>query len=254
MKKLFLIIFIFATCGNLYGQTSNSFTLKGLLIDQETAKPVPYASILIVNKDKGIASSIKGEFEFQVTPGDTLKISFIGYADYELIIDESMRSSKEKLMIQMTTQAFELGTFEVIQLSDDFYLKRPVLDTMELSFPSSFWKMPIQGVPSGYVPPPDDYQTIPIASIPIFQELDKNPKQARIIRKMKEAKSFQATRKLEREKHFNKDLVKKVTRIDDRVIDEFMEFCRFLDGEIIGKSEFEITQKIIQKYEAFLKR
>ncbi len=252
MKKLLLILFSILLWSGAYAQ-SNTFTLKGLLIDKQTLQPIPYASILIVNKEKGIASSPKGEFEFSVALGDTLRISFVGYADYHLIIDEDIRDAKGRVNIEMTTKALELDPFEVIQLSDDFYLRKRAPDTVRLSFPSSFWRMPIQGPPSRYVPTGGS-QGVTLASIPIFQILDKKPKQARIIRKMKEADSFQAKRQVERAKYFNKDIVKRVTRIDDRVIDEFMEFCAFLDGEIIGKSEFEITQKILKRYQAFLKR
>ena len=48
-----------------------------------------------------------------------------------------------------------------------------------------------------------------------------------------------------------KDLVRRVTRIDERVIDEFMDYCNFLDYEIIGKSEYEITIIVLKKYQAF---
>ena len=51
-----------------------------------------------------------------------------------------------------------------------------------------------------------------------------------------------------------KGLVRRVTRIDEHVIDEFMDYCNFLDYEIIGKSEYEITIIVLKKYQAFLRR
>ena len=83
---------------------------------------------------------------------------------------------------------------------------------------------------------------------------DKDLQQRKILRKIRQAEAFKKERQAEREKYFNKDLVKRVTRIDDRVIDEFMEYCNFLDGQIIGKTEYEVTLLILEKYKTFLWR
>lgn len=252
MNRLFYISVLALICVSLSAQTGNDFLFKGRVISKDTKESIPFASIFVINKNKGTASSPQGNFDFRASAGDSIRISSVGYADYTFVITNDM--SKTTTVFELYPKAFDLDDVEVIQLSDNFYLRKKRWDTLKLDLPANIMDLPIVGPPSGYVPPPDDYQTITIAAIPIFQEISRNPKQARIIRRMEAAVVFDSQRKLEREKYFNKDIVKRVTRIDDRVIDEFMEFCAFLDGEIIGKTEYQITQKILKRYQAFLRR
>lgn len=252
MKRIrYLLILLVLSSTVLLSQERNDFILKGQLLDQETFNPIPFASILVINRSKGIASGADGRFSFPVSVGDSLKITFVGYADQIIQITEAIRDQKEPLVIHMKTKALELGSFEVFGLSEDFYLRRKKLDTLSFDLPFNISELPLLGPPDEFVPP--SYQQFSL-SIPIFNILDKNPKQARIIRAMEAAEVFQKQRKAQRDAVFNKEIVKRITRIDDRVIDEFMAFCNFLDGELIGKSDYEITVKILNRYKAFLRR
>ncbi|MBO3699628.1 carboxypeptidase-like regulatory domain-containing protein [Roseivirga sp. E12] len=253
MKRLLTICTLLLLTGTAYAQNQPDFFLKGQLLDSATKRPMAFASVLVLNKNKGIASNPAGNFEIPVNLGDSIKISSVGYADYTFVVTSEMRKQGYMKIIEMTEEALALDDFRIYQMSDNFYLRRKVLDTLDPPVKGvNVLGMPLYGPPSKFVP--QESGDVTLLSIPIFQEISKNPKQARIIRKMEEASDFQAQRKREREKYFNKDLVKRVTRIDDRVIDEFMEFCNFLDGEILGRSEFDITKKILIRYQAFLRR
>lgn len=254
MKRFLTICAFLLLANSSYAQNERGFFLKGQLIDSVTKKPLAFASIVVINKNKGIASTSEGKFEIPVGLGDSIKVSSVGYADYIFQVTFDMRNSGTVETIEMSQQALALDDFVISQMSDDFYLKRKIDTLPPPARGLGYASMPLIGIPSKYVPIPDPQFQVFSVSIPIFQELSKNPKQARIIRKMEEATAFQAQRKKERDKYFNKGLVKRVTRIDDRVIDEFMEFCNFLDGEILGRSEFDITQKILIRYQAFLRR
>jgi len=253
MKRLFTICILLLVTSVTYAQNRPDFFLKGELLDSASKKPMAFASVLVLNKNKGIASNAAGKFEIPVSIGDSIKISSVGYADYTFLVTSEMRASGYIKTIEMTEEALALDDFRIYQMSDNFYLRRKVLDTLDPPVKGvNVLGMPLIGPPSKFIP--QESGDVTLLSIPIFQEISKNPKQARIIRKMEEAETFQTQRQKEREKYFNKKLVKRVTRIDDRVIDEFMEFCNFLDGEILGRSELDITKKILLKYQAFLRR
>ncbi len=254
MKRLLTICVFLVLATTVYAQNQRDFYLKGQLVDSVTKDPLAFASIVVLNKNQGIASTPQGAFEIPVQVGDSIRVSSIGYADFYFLVTEEMDELGYVKTIEMTQEAKALADFEVFELSDNFYLRRRIPDTLPPIRGLGFASMPLIGIPSKYVPEPDPQFQLFSVAVPIFQEISKNPKQARIIRKMEEATAFQSSRKKERAKYFNKDIVKRVTRIDDRVIDEFMEFCNFLDGEILGRSEFDITQKIMIKYEAFLRR
>ena len=59
--------------------------------------------------------------------------------------------------------------------------------------------LPTLGPPSKFVPEPDPQFQLFSVSVPIFQELSKNPKQARIIRKMKKPPLFKRSEKRTRQ-------------------------------------------------------
>lgn len=254
MKRLLVTYFLLMLTSIGYAQSNSGFSLTGELKDSVTQEPLAFASVLVVSKNQGIASDLQGRFTILVNIGDSIKVSSIGYADYAFLVSDDMKASGFVKIIEMSEEAFKLADFELFQMSDDFYLKRKLPDSLPPVRGLGWASMPLIGIPSKYVPEPDPQFQLFSTSIPIFQNISRNPKQDRILKKIEEADTFQKKRQKEREKYFNKTLVKRITRIDDRVIDEFMEFCNFLDGEIIGKTEYQLSQKILIRYQEFLIR
>lgn len=243
---LILCLFFFTAIASL----AQSDLLKGKVIDAETGFPVPYASILLVNKSQGMGANNEGRFQFKIESGDTLQISSIGYETLTLAFIPSELDLTKVNIFKLKPAVYELDSVEIYELSDNFYLKKPKRDTLDIGL-----------VLPEKVRDWNQMQTLPLKNgdagiviTGIFNDFDKSIKQQRIINEFNKAAEFAKQRQAERERYFNKELVKRVTRIDDRVIDEFMEFCNFLDGQIIGKSEYEITLLILKKYKEFLVR
>lgn len=243
---LTLIIFSFI-CTSAMSQEER---LRGQVINGKTGLPVPYASVLIANKGKGMGATDKGKFNFLIENGDSLRISSIGYETLTLLInfEELDLSIENKFELQPTV--YELDSIEIMQLSDNFYLKKPKLDTLDLGFYNPRYIMDWTEINT--LPNTNGLAGFTITGI--LNSFDKDLKQKKIINEFKKSEEFKKQRQAEREKYFNKELVKRVTRIDDRVIDEFMEFCNFLDGQIIGKTEYQVTLLILKKYKEFLVR
>ena len=233
-------------------QNDSTFRFHGRVIERGTFKPLPYATILVTNKNQGLASKSDGSFSFLVNIGDEIRITSVGYEPWFYTISNIDRTDKRPYTVQMDQKIYEIEGVEIIELSDDFYLKRPKRDTLKIPNPFLNSENPTDWSVPQLVPSNNGQAGVAISGL--LNTLTKEYKQQKILKEWKAAKEFLSKREKEREKHFNKDLVRRVTRIDERVIDEFMEFCGFLDGEIIGKSEYEITVKILNRYEAFLRR
>jgi hypothetical protein len=62
--------------------------VKSILIDAQTEKPVPYASVYIKNTERGTSSNLDGSFTIEIGKGDTIIISSIGYKNLELPLSE----------------------------------------------------------------------------------------------------------------------------------------------------------------------
>ncbi len=84
---LFFLLFIFK-CSLTFSQNS----LKGVVLDAESNKPVPYVSIGITDKPNGTVSNAEGEFKIdldtKVNNNDTLKFSSVGYQSKAFLVAE----------------------------------------------------------------------------------------------------------------------------------------------------------------------
>ena len=77
--------------------------IEGRVVDKETGKPVPFASIGIVGTSKGTSSNLNGQFSLIVKEPFTIKISCVGY-------ESQVISSLDNLsLIQLKPAAIELN-------------------------------------------------------------------------------------------------------------------------------------------------
>lgn len=80
------------------------FVLHCKVIDSESGKEIPYASIQIINSAYGTACDEKGKFVLRIGPEfyeDTLKVSCIGYSNAMLAIQALIKNSNEEFTIRL---------------------------------------------------------------------------------------------------------------------------------------------------------
>jgi hypothetical protein len=58
--------------------------VEGTIVDKETKKPVPFASIGIIGTAKGTSSNLNGQFSISINEIDSVKISCVGYESLTL--------------------------------------------------------------------------------------------------------------------------------------------------------------------------
>lgn len=77
--------------------------IEGRVVDKETGKPIPFASIGIVGTAKGTSTNFNGQFSLAVTSGSSIKITCVGYES--MLID----SIEETHTIQLAPKATQLN-------------------------------------------------------------------------------------------------------------------------------------------------
>jgi len=90
MKAPFFLFFSLLFISNIT-TAQEKFKLKGVVIDQETRQPLPYAHIGIPELGIGTTASDKGEFEFKIPTDQTdkeLTVSFIGFKTFRKKVKE----------------------------------------------------------------------------------------------------------------------------------------------------------------------
>ncbi len=96
VSYIFLSILTISTTFLLANQ---KISIKGIIVDEETNKPLPYANIEIKNTNQGTISNIEGKFEINLEPQNTiLKISFIGYQTKTISINQPVANMEIKLI------------------------------------------------------------------------------------------------------------------------------------------------------------
>lgn len=235
---------------SILAQESSPF--KGIALNVDNNEPVAFATILVVNRNKGMATSQKGAFTFDAQIGDEIKVSSIGYNDYIFVITEEMLNLDEPFKIYLYPKTYVLDSVEVIQMRDNFYLKKPKWDTLEIDNPFLNRLNPRDWEKVNTIPNTDGSAGFAITGF--LNSFDKDLQQKKYLERFQKAEKFRTERQAELDKRFNKKMVKRITDIDDRVIDEFMVFCDFRDGEILRATEYEMTLKILAKYKLFLIR
>ncbi len=86
--------------------------VEGTIVDKETGKPVPFASIGVVGSSKGTSSNLNGQFSISITEPISLKVTCIGYESVQI------NSLSEITLIQLKPI--------ITQLSEIVILDRPI--------------------------------------------------------------------------------------------------------------------------------
>jgi hypothetical protein len=106
-KIIFILIFIFPMT-NLMAQAANpsdTLTITGSIVDEETSTAIPYANIYL-DKSRGTVSNVDGNFEFKILRHELnkrskLKISYIGYEKIVLKLKQFQNREYLDLTISM---------------------------------------------------------------------------------------------------------------------------------------------------------
>lgn len=90
MKKL-LSLLLMLLC--VVAVSAQQFRITGTVHDKKTNDPIIGASILVKNTSNGIITDVDGKFELQnVSKGNTLIVSYVGYRSQNILVDGSKRN------------------------------------------------------------------------------------------------------------------------------------------------------------------
>lgn len=111
-RSFTVIVSLFITISS-YCQESDF--IEGRILDAKEETPIPFATIRVKNKSKGLISNMDGGFKIPEklkTLGDTLVISSIGYTSQEVLLS---RLQKDKVnSIKLVPKVETLGTVVIV--------------------------------------------------------------------------------------------------------------------------------------------
>lgn len=82
---------------------------SGVIVENDSLKPVSFANIVIMNKNLGTMSTIEGYFSFYAEELDTIRFSALGFAPASYIIPDSVNVERYSIIQVMTRDTLELA-------------------------------------------------------------------------------------------------------------------------------------------------
>lgn len=109
-------------------QDTTLVQFSGLVLDgaDENLYPVPYTNILVVGKQRGTYSDLKGFFSIVVEMGDTIEFSAIGYKTIQYIVPTDLDDNRYSI-VQLMTQ-------DIVNLPETVVFPWPSKEHFKLEF------------------------------------------------------------------------------------------------------------------------
>jgi len=240
-----ILLLLFSGCGPVNAQ---SRVLNGIIRDKITGIGVVNAIVLNYSTRQNVYSDDNGVFKLNVSIGDTVVLSAVGYYYNRIVVSDSLLHASVTVKFTFAPRAYEITEARIIGLGsyDDFRnrfieLQRPKTKIEILTENLAGISM-IEGK-AAY-----DRGEPPLAGIPIRSPEEKE----RIaLKKIMEKEQIKEQVYLK----FNPEVIKKVTGLtDDRDILEFMTFCDFSDEYLLEINEYDLADQIGLKFEVYKRK
>ncbi|MGB0404312.1 MAG: TonB-dependent receptor domain-containing protein [Salibacteraceae bacterium] len=132
-KFQLVISLLLITPFSFFGQ-GNSTIITGVVLDDQSNSPVPYATIAVISKTTqkplaGTTTSEKGEFSLSTTESNFyVEVSFLGYQKLKLdsLIGKNGKINLREIKLKQNTQNLEAFTVEEKRSTIEFKLDRRV--------------------------------------------------------------------------------------------------------------------------------
>ena len=121
-KSALLILLSLFYSSFLFAQ--QNITVKGTVIAEKNA-PLPGVSVNVKGTTKGTTTDAGGRFSIQVSKGSTLVLSFVGYRQMEVVVND-----KTAINVQMVSSGSDLS--EVMVVSYGTQKKRDITGSIRL--------------------------------------------------------------------------------------------------------------------------
>ncbi|MEX0965829.1 MAG: carboxypeptidase-like regulatory domain-containing protein [Bacteroidia bacterium] len=226
---------------------SQGFRLSGQVISADSLLPLRDVNILNLNLKTGTTTDQNGYFSLQVSEGDSLVFSIVGYERDTLVAKESEENEPVKILLKPRLYELRQATFYGV---DNPLVFRQKFINLDLPDTTSYSPLQIPGMKKGAVAQ-DPAGGIAIQG-PISLLYNQFSKQYREIKKLgklqkEDQRAAQITAK------YSREYVTRITGLEGERLTAFMAFCDVKDEFVLSASQLEIADRIEECHENFKK-
>lgn len=242
---LFLLSSFLLAATTAYAQeqpTSTRISVSGHIVDEQE-QPVPFATVSVGHSGKGVVSDEEGFFFIKFPVSDTLILSTVAHRTQYLYFGDTATTENYDLKIRLSEEAYELQSVTVFAFKDEYAFKKAILELDDL--PEENEKIVIPGSydgPRREVKPSVMSPVSLVASI--FSKRAKYEREAR--EKIAASKRSNALAQ-----QYSRELVGKVTGLEEEKLDKFMTYCQMKDVFRERPNEYEVIVAINQCFSDF---
>jgi hypothetical protein len=126
----FLLVSVFLLgINDLSAQDDNLIQFSGVVLDADSLLPIPYTSIIVMNKKRGTSTDMNGIFSFVAEKGDSLKFSSVGFRTEYFVIPDTLTVQRYSWIQILATDTVLLKTHMVYPWPSKEQFRQEFLNT-----------------------------------------------------------------------------------------------------------------------------
>ncbi|MFD2603748.1 carboxypeptidase-like regulatory domain-containing protein [Flavobacterium suzhouense] len=248
----YFVVFLFALLSfSAFAQnTSAPEKVSGIILNEATLQPVPGASIININRVKGVTGDDRGNFTIEASVNDTLHISFVGYQSVRVRVTNDWIKFKNVTKILLQEKAYTLEEVIISKYNLTGYLQ---IDS-KLAPVRENYRYSISGLNIGYEGGDNSPNSFKKIVSSMFNPADllhnifgKKPQE---MRRLKEMKKDDTVRNALAEKYDRETLAALLGVSKDDIAD-ILERCNYSEEFIKSANDLQIMDAISGCYEEY---
>lgn len=214
----------------------------GKVIDKQTGKPIPSATVVNKNTKQITKTGENGNFLVRASKGDSIKISSVGYKMRGIAWDGTNLAP----ILEMQQEAIMLN--EVVVKDKRLEQIKKQIDEL-MAAPEATTQLKWKDISNLINTNTSAPGTIGISIDGLYQLFSKEGKSRRKLEAMKQ----EDLRKLLVEYRYNADYISFVTKLKGQDLKNFMRFCNLPDNFVLTANDYDLTYEVYRCLEEFKK-
>ena len=128
------LIWIFLILAFSVQAQQNLVQFSGVVVASDSLQPVPFASVMIKNTNRGTVTDFYGFFSFVALKGDTVEFAYLGYKKGQFIIPDTLNDERYSLIQVLVKDTLTLAETVIFPWPTKEEFKRAF---MELKVPDN---------------------------------------------------------------------------------------------------------------------
>ena len=238
-----LLLMLFCTLLN----AQNRWVFKGNITNLQQGTPIENACIHNISNGTATFSNEQGNFAVLMNDNDTLLITHVGYSEYQIIANDSLKRGKTRFQVRMVMKSTLLKGATVYAFKPyPIFLEDVAKEANATGTPIMLTES--QKADATANPEPHLYTAHPISAL--YNTFSRKAKLDQLYHYLNthEDEVNQLQQK------YNPEIVSRLSGLEGGDLEDFMCYCSFSYYKLIQANENEIAHMIIDRLQEYRKK